>query len=164
MLFVALLERQGEGSRARILATLRRNPGLNATRLARAVGLSWTTTMYHLKRLRAQGAIELQRHGRRDIRCFPVGVPAKYRSWLAALHNEKDAEVLDALGPGEAGVRELSQRMGLSESAMRRRLERLREDGVLEKRGKLRPVYLRNPAPAHSDDGGERQETPPDSR
>jgi DNA-binding transcriptional ArsR family regulator len=133
------------GSRERILQVLRQHPGMNLSRLCRAVGLSWATTKYHLKRLEAEGAVALHRRGRRDIACFPVGVPARYRPWLAALFDPEAAAVLAALGKGEAGVADLSQRTGLSESATRRRLDRLHQNGLLNKRGMLRPRYSRNP-------------------
>ena len=145
MLFLALLEREGEGSRARIMEALRRNPGMSLTRLCKAVGLSWATTKYHVKRLESQGAIQFERRGRRDILCFPVSVPAKFRPWLATLLDEGAMEVLRALGPrGEVGVLELSRRLGISESATRRRLNRMQESGMVQKRGQLRPVYSRN--------------------
>ena len=145
MLFLALLERHGEGSRAKIMGVLRKQPGMNKTRLCKAVGLSWATITYHLNRLQVQGAVELQRAGKRDVLCFPVSVPQRYRAWLATLHDEKAVQALDALADDEAGVRELSKRVGLSESAMRRRLVRLHENGVVRKRGVLRPLYSRNP-------------------
>lgn len=160
MLFLAVLEREGEGSRARIMDILRRNPGMNKTRLCKAVGLSWATTTYHLKRLKSQGAVDLQRHGRRDVLCFPVSVPAKYRAWLSTMHDEKAIRALGALGDDEAGVRELARRVGLSESAMRRRLERLHGDGILSKRGKLRPVYARNPDMAPQEGATKRSDPP----
>ncbi|MHB8633615.1 MAG: winged helix-turn-helix transcriptional regulator [Thermoplasmatota archaeon] len=139
-----MLERDGHGSRARIMKILRQQPGVNKTQLGKAVGLSWATTSYHLKRLQSEGAVELLRHGKRDVLCFPVSVPPKYRAWLATLRDPKAILALDALGAGEAGVREISKRAGLSESAVRRRLERMRTDGVISKRGLLRPVYARN--------------------
>jgi len=145
MLFLALLEKEGQGSRAKIMEALRRQPGMNLSQLCNAVNLSWTTTKYHLGRLQAQGVVELQKRGRRDIQCFPIGVPAKYRPWLATLLDEEAVRILQALKDREAGVAELAKRVGLSESATRRRLERMRRDGVLAKRGKLRPRYARNP-------------------
>lgn len=144
MLFLAKLEREGEGSRARIMDLLRRHPGMNKTRLCKEVGLSWATTTYHLKRLQHQGAVDLQHRGKRDVLCFPVSVSPKDRAWLATLHDPTAAAALGAIGVGRAGVRELSKRIGLSESAARRRLERMHADGVLTKRGVLRPVYSRN--------------------
>jgi DNA-binding transcriptional ArsR family regulator len=146
MLFLALLEREGEGSRAKIMEILRRHPGMNQTRLCEAVGLAWATTKYHLRRLQAQGAVVLEKRGRRDILCFPVAVPIKYRPWLATLLDKDVMRVLKALGPGdEVGVLELSRRLGLSESATRRRLGRMEAEGIVRKRGKLRPVFARNP-------------------
>ena len=97
MLSLALLEREGEGSRARIMQVLRERPGLNKTQLCRLVGLSWATTTYHLRRLQVQGAVELERRGRRDVRCFPVAVPAKYRPWLAALLDASSSQILETI-------------------------------------------------------------------
>ena len=140
------MARKGAGeSRSRILRVLRDHPGMNLTRLCETVGLSWATTKYHLKLLERQGAVVLQRRGRRDVACFPVGVPDRYRPWLAALFDPESVAVLAALGRGEAGVADLSQRTGLSESATRRRLDRLHQNGLLNKRGILRPRYSRNP-------------------
>lgn len=145
MLFLALLEKEGEGSRARIMAALRGHPGMNQSQLCKAVGLSWATTKYHLGRLSAQGAVVLERRGRRDIRCFPVDIPERFRPWLATLHDADAVQVLHLLGAGEAGVAALAKALGWSQSAMRRRLERMAADRLVTKRGVLRPRYARHP-------------------
>jgi len=142
MLFLALREREGEGSRARIMEILRRSPGMNKIRLCQSVGLSRATVTYHLKVLQGEGTVDLQRQGR-DVYCFPVNIPTQYRPWLTVLHDDKAKKVLEALGPEEAGVRQLALQLGLSESATRRRLERMRLVGMVRKRGRLRPRFAR---------------------
>ncbi|MCA1820133.1 MAG: winged helix-turn-helix transcriptional regulator [Thermoplasmatota archaeon] len=127
------------------METLRTHPGMNKSRLGEAVGLSWATTTYHLKILETQGAVHLERRGRRDVLCFPVGVPVRFRPWLATLLDTSSLRVLDALGHDELGVAELSRRRGLSESALRRQLGRLEGAGIVLKRGQLRPRFARNP-------------------
>lgn len=155
MLFLARLEREGQGSRARILHLLREKPGMNLTQLAKAAGLSWTTVKYHLRRLQVQGVVQVERFGRRDSRWFPLGVPSKYRPWLATLLDQDTLRILDVLADREAGVAELARLLGRSESAIRRRLYRMHRAGMLAKRGKLRPRYLRNSQPPESTQGEE---------
>lgn len=153
MLFLALLEKEGQGSRARIMEALRRQPGMNMSQLCKAVDLNWTTTKYHLKRLQSQGVVELQRAGRRDVRCFPVGIPSKYRPWFATLRDPGAVQVLRFLKGREAGVAAIARELAASEDAARRRLERMLAQGLLTKRGTFRPRYARHPdCPPWADD------------
>ncbi|MHB8634614.1 MAG: winged helix-turn-helix transcriptional regulator [Thermoplasmatota archaeon] len=127
------------------MEALRRNPGMSKRALAAAVGLSWATTTYHLDRLAKAGAVELVRFGRRDIQCFPAGVPHSHRRLLAALREQRAALVLAALTERDVGVRELAMRLGLSESATRRRLQSLCKDGIVVRQGVLRPRFSLSP-------------------
>lgn len=103
---------------------------------------------YHIKRLAREGAIVLEPDGRRDVRCFPVSIPAKYRRWLAILLDDVTRRVMADLERRPATSREVADRLGVSRSAARRRLERLHEGGMVAKTGVLRPRYAPKPEAA----------------
>lgn len=146
MLSLAIRARDGEAARARILAALRGQPGLNKSRLCGEVGLSWATVAYHLRVLERLGAVNLERHGRRDVACFAVGVPSRYRRMFATLLDANAARIMQALGHDRAlGVTEISQQVHLSQATVRRQLARMRERGLVVKQGKLRPRFTANP-------------------
>jgi DNA-binding transcriptional ArsR family regulator len=145
MLLVSFLERNGEQTRERILSALRANPGMNKSELHLTIGLSWTTIAYHLKILERQGAIHLA-HEKRDVFCFPVDIPQRYRDMLSTLRDDNATRILGALLEDDAiGITELSASLGMSQKMVRKHLGRLHESGLVVKRGELRPRFTKCP-------------------
>jgi DNA-binding transcriptional ArsR family regulator len=113
---------------------------MNKAQLRRAVGLAWTTVSYHLLRLERKGAVHLERKNNVTL-CFPIGIPSRFRPWLALLQDPDACRVLDALGKGRRSVTQISQATGLSEPVVRRHLKRMMHAGIVTQRGKFRPRY-----------------------
>lgn len=140
MLFL-VARRDGSDSRTRILDTVKEDPGIHVSMLAQRIGLSWHTTMYHLRLLERRRLVQVDK-GDRERRAFPTGVPAAHRAWLAALRVGEAAEVLRLLqqDPRQT-IPGLSRRMGYSEKVVRRQMANLSQAGLVHRRGQLRPVY-----------------------
>lgn len=113
---------------------------MNKAQLRRAVGLAWTTAAYHLLRLERKGAVHLERKSNATL-CFPIGIPARFRPWLALLQDPDACRILDALNNGRRSVTQISQTTGLSEAAVRRHLKRMIQAGIVTQHGKFRPRY-----------------------
>jgi predicted transcriptional regulator len=133
--------RDGAASRERILAAVQADPGIHVSLLAERVGLSWHTTMYHLRVLDRRRLVQVDKSDR-ERRAFPRGVPPVHRAWLAALRGDEAAEVLRLLmeDPRQT-IPALSRRMGHSEKVVRRQVANLAEAGLVQRRGQMRPVY-----------------------
>src|SRR5687768_157214 len=135
------VRRDGAASRARILAAVQADPGIHVSLLAERAGLSWHTTMYHLRLLERRRLVQVDK-GDRERRAFPAGLPTVHRAWLAALRTGEAAEVLRLLqqDPRQT-IPGLSRRMGYSEKVVRRQIAHLSQAGLVHRRGQLRPVY-----------------------
>lgn len=144
-MWLAVLARNGRRTRERILEALRRSPGMNVSELRAAVGLAWATTAYHLRILQRQGFVHLEPK-RRGHLCFPIDIPARHRGLVWALRDPDTARVIAALleGPGR-GISQLSSSLGLSEHSVRARLVALHGNGLVVKRGQLRPRFSLHP-------------------
>ena len=133
--------RDGAGSRARILAAVQADPGIHVSQLATATGLSWHTTMYHLRLLERRRLLQVDKSDR-ERRAFPTGLAPTHRAWLAALRSDEAAEMLRLLqqDPRQT-IPGLSRRMGHSEKVVRRQIANLSQAGLVHRRGQMRPVY-----------------------
>jgi predicted transcriptional regulator len=144
-MLLAILVRNGQRTRERILEALRRQPGMNTSELRAEVGLAWATAAYHLKVLQRQGFVHLEPK-RRGHLCFPIDIPAHYRGLVWALRDPDTARVIAALLNGHAmGISQLSNSLGLSEQSVRTRLANLHGNGLVVKRGELRPRFSLHP-------------------
>jgi predicted transcriptional regulator len=133
--------KDGQASRARIRELVQAEPGIHVSQLADRLGLSWHTIAYHLRMLETTRDIVLEKEGR-ERRAYPAGISYVHRRWLAGLRTARAADVLRSLldDPRQT-VPALSRRMGYSEKVVRRQVANLAEAGLLERHGKLRPVY-----------------------
>jgi predicted transcriptional regulator len=129
-----------------ILAVIEEQPGLSFRALARVTGIKWGTLGYHVSALLRSGAIWAVRHGQ-SLRHFAgrQPSPAEVRellvehaldevdrsivAWLWAAGPQRQVEALDALA-----------RMGVPRSSLQLRLNRLAEQGFLERRKWARSV------------------------
>ena len=144
-MLLAILARNGGRTRERILQALRHSPGMNTSELRAEVGLAWATAAYHLKVLQRQGFVHLEPK-RRGHLCFPIDIPAHHRGLVWALRDSDTARVIAALLEGHAmGISQLSSSLGLSEHAVRTRLANLHGNGLVVKRGELRPRFSLHP-------------------
>jgi len=133
--------RDGAGSRARILAAIQADPGIHVAQLAERTGLSWHTTLYHLRLLERRRQVQVQKTDR-ERRAFPAGLPPAHRAWLAALRTGEAADLLRLLQQDpRQSIPRLSRRMGFSEKVVRRQMANLSQAGLVHRRGQLRPVY-----------------------
>ncbi|MEA3165232.1 MAG: hypothetical protein QOJ26_76 [Thermoplasmata archaeon] len=141
MLFLLFGARDGAASRERILAAVLADPGVHVSLLAERVGLSWHTTMYHLRVLDGRRLVHVDK-SERERRAFPRGLPPAHRAWLAAMRDDDAAEVLRLLmeDPRQT-IPALSRRMGHSEKVVRRQVANLAQAGLVQRRGQMRPVY-----------------------
>lgn len=131
----------GRGNRQRIIAAIRADPGIHVSLLAKRVGLSWRTTLYHVVILQGQGVIDSDRK-LRERRLFPTEVPALHRAWLSALRNDNAIEVLRLLAASPLqSIPDLSHRLGSSEKVVRRQVANLVNAGLVERHGHFRPTY-----------------------
>ena len=146
ILFNSWKGRDGEKTRARIIEALRRQPGMDISQLTRAVGLSWSTTAYHLRLLRKKGIIQIESRSRRGLQCYLAGTPTAYRPWMATLRDESSVRVLRALERNRwLRMFEIRARVHLSERALRRKLRQLQEDHLVIKRGHFQPRFALSP-------------------
>ena len=144
-MLLAILARNGERTRERILEALRRSPGMNTSELRTSVGLAWATAAYHLRVLQRQGFVHLEPK-RRGHLCFPVDIPPRHRGLVSALRDQHTARVLGALLRGDSmGISQLSSVLGLPEHSVRKRLLDLQGSGLVVKRGELRPRFSIHP-------------------
>lgn len=145
ILFLAA-RKDGARRRADLLAAIQADSGIHVAELAKRAGLSWHTTMYHLRILQRRRLVEVEK-GDRERRAFPAGLPATHRAWLAALRVGDAAEVLRLLQQDpRQSIPGLSRRMGYSEKVVRRQIANLAQAGLVQRRGQLRPVYELNRA------------------
>jgi DNA-binding transcriptional ArsR family regulator len=127
--------------RERIFAAIRDAPGVSASELARATGVSWGTTIYHLEVLEQTRMVVSMRDGRYR-RYFQNGAALESdKKVVALLRNPMTSQVVDAIRatPGVT-QKDLANAMGMSPQALHWHLARLVKAGVVEKRREGRMV------------------------
>ncbi|HWH08566.1 MAG TPA: winged helix-turn-helix transcriptional regulator, partial [Candidatus Thermoplasmatota archaeon] len=131
--------------RARLLAQVRAEPGLDVAALAARNGVAWSTAMHHVRKLEALGAARTARvAGRRCV--YPSAARLTPESLsLPLLRRDATRRVLLAVSerPG-ALQRDVARRLGLDESTVSHHCRRLEAAGLLEGRasGNQRALYL----------------------
>jgi predicted transcriptional regulator len=134
-------ERDGELTRARILAHIEGDPGVHKSALCRELGLGWGTVCYHVRVLGESGHINAFTHGR-EVFLFPGRVAEQQMRWIAALREDVGKHILDELGqqPGSR-LKDLSESLGRSRKVIRRHLTLLDEAGLVDRRGQHQARY-----------------------
>lgn len=122
------------GVRERIFGAIRATPGLSTSDLAKAAGVSWGTTIYHLDVLEQNRMVTSMRHGRHR-RYFENGAAlAVPKEAVGVLQNVRTARIAASIqaAPG-ASQKDLAARVGLSPQALHWHLRRLVETGLVRK-------------------------------
>jgi DNA-binding transcriptional ArsR family regulator len=120
--------------RERIFHAIKANPGLSASDLAKAAGVSWGTTIYHLDVLEQNRMVTSLRKGRHR-RYFENGAALTVpKETVAVLQNPVTAQVVTSIqGQPGATQKELAGRVGLTPQALHWHLQRLVAVGLVRK-------------------------------
>ncbi len=121
--------------RERIFTAIRDEPGVSASQLSRAAGVSWGTTVYHLDVLEQTKMISSLRDGRYR-RYFQNGQALDTsKEIVSCLKNDTTNSVASAIvaAPGTT-QKELAATVGMSPQALHWHLTRLVKAGIIEKR------------------------------
>lgn len=131
--------------RARILAQVTKEPGLDVTTLGARNGVGWSTVMHHVRKLERLDAVRTANVGGR--RCvFPTGArltPATLS--LPLLRREAPRRVLLAISEAPGTLqRDVARRLGLDEATVSHHARRLEAAGLLETRvrGREHALFL----------------------
>jgi predicted transcriptional regulator len=135
-------------SRARIKLLVLIQPGLHLRELQRQIGLSFSSTRYHVDRLAREG--EVDRVDEKGYsRIFPPGTDSKDRILLSLVRRKTHHKILSCfLAEVNLTQRRLTQVTGLSKSTVSEHLTTLLELGVVrtQARGDLNSFELVEPA------------------
>ena len=120
--------------RERIFHAIKASPGLSASDLAKAAGVSWGTTIYHLDVLEQNRMVTSLRKGRHR-RYFENGAALSVpKETVAVLQNAVTAQVVSSIkGQPGATQKELASRVGLTPQALHWHLQRLVQVGLVQK-------------------------------
>lgn len=128
----------GHDTRQRLYGVITDSPGVYVAELARRTDTHVSTVRYHLRVLAAAGLIERTTvHGRSHL--SPAGSDAAPRP-ACAEDGTRRAVLVSLDREGEATGRELSERLGLTESTVSYHLQRLADDGLVERENDGRTV------------------------
>lgn len=127
--------------RAALLALLAETPGLTPTSAARALGVSRSTALYHMRRLLREGAVLAEGHARRP-RYFANGSLGAHER-ARVLAGGHDA-LLQAVRASQGATKtELSRSVAIARTTLTWRLRRLHRAGLVRfvKEGRSVRVY-----------------------
>ena len=125
--------RDGESTRARLLAAIGARPGSNKKELAQALGIGWNTVRHHVRILERRRQVVVETRGW-DHEVYLALVPPEHRAWLRALNDPGSGGIIRTLGAhGDSRLGALSASVGLSPKVVRRSLLRLLADGLVER-------------------------------
>ena len=135
-------------SRARIKLLVSFQPGLHLRELQRQIGLSFSSTRYHVDKLTSEG--ELDRVVDKGYsRIYPQGIDPKDRVLLSLIRRKTDHKILSfLLAENSLTQRRLTEVSGLSKSTVSEHLATLLELEVVRTRagGEQRTFELAEPA------------------
>jgi predicted transcriptional regulator len=138
---------ESEG-RARIKLLVSIQPGLHLRELQRQIGLSFSSTRYHVDKLAKEGEID-RVEDKGYSRIYPAGTDSKDRILLSLVRRKTDRKLLSCF-LAERGLTQqrLSEVTALSKSTISEHLASLLELGVVRTRagGERRIFELAEPA------------------
>lgn len=138
-------------TRDRIRRRVASDPGIHFSELTRALDLAPGQVQYHLRELRGEDVVVDERYGRSH--CFPPEYDPWERGALALLRRETSADVVAyLLDAGEASPAEVTDALGIARSTLEYHLDRLCEQGLVEKRRERGRVTLVPAAPERTAD------------
>ncbi|MHB8586857.1 MAG: winged helix-turn-helix transcriptional regulator [Thermoplasmatota archaeon] len=124
----------------RILACIRTYPGIHLRGIERALSLSSALVHYHVRELERKGDIASEtahgytRYYDREATVGPAKIRKEDRATLAILREETPAQIIVILlDEGALPHHALVQRTGLSKSTVTYQLDKLAEEGLVEK-------------------------------
>jgi DNA-binding transcriptional ArsR family regulator len=132
------------GTRKVIFEAVCRAPGLGVHAVAKAAGVSYSTTAYHLERLVEAGMIVMTPDGNKLCYYKNGGAFTETeRRLLPVLKNDEAARLLEAIleSPGTYRAA-LAERLGVTATTVNWHLKRLREAGLVEEVRTGRNAYL----------------------
>lgn len=136
-----MTERDGDATRDRIESLVRQEPGLHKSALCRELGLGWGTVGHHLRILRSQGRLHSVREGR-ELRIYPAGVPADDMRLMVMLRDDTALEILQHLNDQPGGrLTDIARALGLSRKVVRRHLDNLEVEELVQPRGEFQRRY-----------------------
>lgn len=140
-----MTERDGPGTRQRILDMVKAEPGIHKMAVCRALQLSWGTVSYHVRVLSRSGQLSTYSPRGREVRLFPPGTREQQRRWIATVRSGLDPDLVGRLGerPG-ARLADLSNDLGMSRRIVQRHLLRLGEGGLIRREGGWQGRYELN--------------------
>ena len=137
--------RDGPATRDRILGLVRTQPGLHKMAVCRALGLSWGTVSYHVRRLVRAREISANSPRGREVRLFAAGVDEQQRRWITALRDGLDPALVDHLDRApDSGLAQMSEALNVSRRIIQRHLGLLDQGGLLMSDGRWRAKYRLN--------------------
>lgn len=128
--------------RARVKLLVHLQPGLHLRELQRQIGLSFSSTRYHVDRLAKEGEID-RVEDKGYSRIYPAGTGVNDRILLSLLRRKTDRKILSCfLMENGASQQHLIDLTGLSKSTVSEHLAKLLEFGVVRPRsGDKRSVF-----------------------
>lgn len=116
--------------RQQLVQRIDSEPGIHHNALVREVGKGKGAVEHHLDKLVAGGLV--LRHRGSGFTCyFPVGTDRRVMPGFQVTKSEGARQILDAMGRGVTGVRQLAAATGLSPSTVSHHLGRLRAAGLV---------------------------------
>ena len=118
-------------SRARIILLVSLRPGLHLRELQRQIGLSLSSTRYHVDKLTKEGEID-RVEDKGYSRIYPAGTDPRDRILLSLVRRKTDQKIFSCfLAENSLSQRRLSDITGLSKSTISEHLRALLERGVV---------------------------------
>jgi predicted transcriptional regulator len=117
-------------------------PGVHLRELQRLLGVSFSTTRYHVRNLQRDGEIVCAKHGRYSC-LFLAGVERSEMPIFADFQRPSTRAVLKVLTRGGASLLNLEASTGLSRSAVSEQLGELVLDGLVLKEDTERGIVFR---------------------
>jgi len=133
-------------TRERLYECIRDSPGVYLSEITEETGLKMGTARYHLRILEFENLVTSEEiRGRR--RYVPVGT--EWAELEAALHDETTARIIESLADeGPDSVTGLAERLDRDPSTITHHLDRLAEDGIVERERDGRAVVNKLAEPA----------------
>ena len=120
------------GSRLRIRILVSRHPGMHLRQLQRLLGISFSSTRYHVERMTKSGEIDRREDGGYS-RLFPAGTDDSDAKLLSIIHRGSDSRLLfNLLREGSASQKCLCGLTGLAKSTVSERLGNLIDLGLIK--------------------------------
>jgi|SRR5467141_465131 len=117
--------------RARIKLLVSLQPGLHLRELQRQIGLSFSSTRYHVDKLTREGEID-RVEDKGYSRIYPAGTDSRDRILLSLVRRKTDRKILSSfLAENSLSQHRLSDITGLSKSTISEHLGTLLERGVV---------------------------------